>query len=308
MGLTEEELQPLVTAWRTANPNIVKLWWAMDTAVKDAIKGRTVTRTHGLSIEYRGGMLYIELPSGRKLSYVRPRIGENKFGGESVTYMGGKGWTRIESYGPKFVENCISEGTLVITDQGIVPIEKITDDMRIWDGEEFVQHDGLIYQGKKEVISVSNILMTPDHKILTERGWKRSVESDGLNWADVRLPNSASCSPSNISIQSEGLSKPVYDIRNCGSRHRFAVWANDRAYIVSNCVQGISRDILCHALEQLKDYRVVAHVHDECIVECPSSTTVEEISDKMSIVPSWATGLILRADGYECTDGFYMKD
>ena len=181
MGLTEEELQPLVTAWRAANPNIVKLWWAVDKAVKTAVKEKTTTRTHGLEFKYRGGMLYIKLPSGRHLSYVKPRIGQNRFGGESVTYMGTdftRHWSRIESYGPKFVENI---------------------------------------------------------------------------------------------------------------------------------VQGISRDILCHALEQLRDYRVVAHVHDECIVEVPPSTTVEEISDKMSTVPSWATDLILRADGYECP-GYYLKD
>ncbi len=181
MGLTEEELQPLVTAWRAANPNIVKLWWAVDKAVKTAVKEKTTTRTHGLEFKYQGGMLYIKLPSGRHLSYVRPRIGQNRFGGESVTYMGTdftRHWSRIESYGPKFVENI---------------------------------------------------------------------------------------------------------------------------------VQGISRDILCHALEQLRDYRVVAHVHDECIVECLPSTTVEEISTRMSIVPSWATGLILRADGYECP-GYYLKD
>lgn len=181
MGLTEEELQPLVTAWRTANPNIVKLWWAVDKAVKTAVKEKTTTHTHGLEFKYQGGMLYIKLPSGRHLSYVKPRIGQNRFGGESVTYMGTdftRHWSRIESYGPKFVENI---------------------------------------------------------------------------------------------------------------------------------VQGISRDILCHALEQLRDYRVVAHVHDECIVEVPPSTTVEEISNKMAIVPSWATGLILRADGYECP-GYYLKD
>lgn len=180
-GMKEEELAPLVAAWRAANPNIVQMWWAVDRAVKTAVKEKTITRTHGLTFEYRGAMLYITLPSGRQLSYVKPRIGENRFGGESVTYMGmdtTKHWSRIESFAGKWVENI---------------------------------------------------------------------------------------------------------------------------------VQAVSRDILCYAMEQLRDYRIVAHVHDECIVECPQETTVQEISNLMSTVPPWAPGLILRADGYECP-GFYMKD
>ena len=180
MGMTEEELKPLVSAWRAANPNIVKLWWAVDKAVKTAVKEKTTTNTHGLVFRSQGGMLYISLPSGRNLAYVKPRIGENRFGGESVTYMGTdftKHWSRIESYGPKFVENI---------------------------------------------------------------------------------------------------------------------------------TQGIARDILCFAMANLKDYRIVAHVHDEVIVECPPETTVEEVCNLMALVPPWAPGLILRADGYECP--FYQKD
>lgn len=180
MGLTEEELQPLVAAWRQANPSITKLWWAVDRAVKEAIKERTTTSTHGLSFQYQGAMLYITLPSGRQLAYVKPRLGENRFGGVSVTYMGTdytKHWSRIESYGPKFVENI---------------------------------------------------------------------------------------------------------------------------------VQAISRDILCFAMRQLSDYRIVAHVHDECIIEAMPDTPVDLVCQKMATVPPWASGLILRADGYECD--FYQKD
>ena len=180
-GMKEEELGPLVAAWREANPRIVQMWWAVDKAVKTAVKEKTITRTHGLTFEYRGAMLYITLPSGRQLSYVKPRIGENRFGGESVTYMGmdtTKHWSRIESFAGKWVENI---------------------------------------------------------------------------------------------------------------------------------VQAVARDILCYAMEQLRDYRIVAHVHDECIVEAPQEATVQEICDLMGTVPPWAPGLILRADGYECP-GFYMKD
>ncbi|MDD3415955.1 MAG: DNA polymerase [Lachnospiraceae bacterium] len=110
MGLAEEELQSLVNAWRTSNPNIVQFWWDVDKAVKIAIKQKTTTETHGIYFIYQSGMLFIKLPSGRKLTYVKPKIGANQFGGESVTYEGigtTKKWERIESYGPKFVENIV---------------------------------------------------------------------------------------------------------------------------------------------------------------------------------------------------------
>lgn len=110
MGLAEEELQPLVNAWRQSNPHIVRFWWDVDTAVKKVIKQRKAQTVKGVKFFYQSGMLFITLPSGRTLAYVKPRIGENRFGGESVTYEGVGGtkkWERIESYGPKFVENIV---------------------------------------------------------------------------------------------------------------------------------------------------------------------------------------------------------
>lgn len=110
MGLKEEELQPLVDAWRQSNPNIVSFWWDIDRAVKTAIKQRVPTEVGRIRFLYKSGMLFIKLPSGRTLSYVKPKIGENRFGVESVTYEGigsTKKWERIESYGPKFVENIV---------------------------------------------------------------------------------------------------------------------------------------------------------------------------------------------------------
>ncbi|HGC6754650.1 TPA: DNA polymerase [Streptococcus agalactiae] len=110
MGLEEQELQPLVDSWRQANPSIVLFWWDVDRAVKTAVKEQIQTETHGIQFEVRNGMLFITLPSGRKLAYVKPKMGENQFGGESVTYEGtgtAKHWERLESYGPKFVENIV---------------------------------------------------------------------------------------------------------------------------------------------------------------------------------------------------------
>lgn len=180
MGLSEEELQPLVNSWRQANPNIVLFWWDVDRAVKTAVKDLIPTSVHNIQFEVKSGILFITLPSGRKLAYIKPRIGENQFGGESVTYEGtgtGKRWERLESYGPKFVENI---------------------------------------------------------------------------------------------------------------------------------VQAISRDILAYSMKQLKEYKIVGHVHDEVIIECPMEQELDEIASLMGIASDWMSDINLRADGYECS--FYKKD
>ena len=110
MGLPEDELPSLVSAWRQANPKIVQFWWAVDRAVMDAVTRKTTTKTHGIIFSARNGMLFSTLPSGRSLAYVKPKIGENRFGGDCITYEGVGGtkkWERLESYGPKFVENIV---------------------------------------------------------------------------------------------------------------------------------------------------------------------------------------------------------
>jgi DNA polymerase len=110
MGIPEEELQPLVAAWRTTNPHIVKLWWDIDRATKKCVKEHVSTEAHGIHFKYQSGCLFLQLPSGRRLSYVKPRIALNRFGKEAVTYEGigsTKKWERLESYGAKFVENIV---------------------------------------------------------------------------------------------------------------------------------------------------------------------------------------------------------
>lgn len=140
MGLTEEELQPLVNVWRQSNPNIVRLWWDVDKTVKTSIKERTITTSHGIKFIHQSAILFIKLPSGRKLAYVKPLIGENRFGGESITYEGVGGtkkWERIESYGPKFVENIVqaisrdilAEAMLRLADQGYEIIMHVHDEV-----------------------------------------------------------------------------------------------------------------------------------------------------------------------------------
>ena len=180
MGLSETELLPLVKAWRESNPNIVQLWWDVDEAVMAAVSRKSATEAHGIRFQYKSGMLFITLPSGRKLSYVKPHIGENQFGSPAVTYLGVGGtkkWERLESYGPKFVENI---------------------------------------------------------------------------------------------------------------------------------VQAISRDILCFAMKTLRSCAIVAHVHDELIIEADPRMSLEAVCEQMGRTPLWAKGLLLRADGY--VTSFYKKD
>ena len=179
-GMKEDELKPLVDAWRTANANIVDFWWAVDNAAKSCIKERSSESTHGIRFIYKSGMMFIELPSGRRLAYVKPRIGENQYGGESITYMGldvSKKWSRVESYGPKLVENI---------------------------------------------------------------------------------------------------------------------------------TQAISRDILCYAMKTLRCMDIVAHIHDELVIECDPRVSLPVVCEQMARTPPWAKGLLLRADGFECM--FYQKD
>lgn len=180
MGLREQELQTIVNSWRGANPNIVKFWWAVDRAAKAAIKGKTHTTAYGIEFSYEGGFLFITLPSGRRLAYVKSRIAENRFGGESITYEGTGGtkkWERLETYGPKLVENII---------------------------------------------------------------------------------------------------------------------------------QATSRDILCHAMKTLRCSDIVAHIHDEVVIEADRAMSLEAVCEQMGRTPPWAPGLVLHADGYECN--FYKKD
>ncbi|WP_304683890.1 DNA polymerase [Ileibacterium valens] len=178
MGLQEEELKPLVDAWRNANPKIVEFWWQIDRIIKQVITYRKPITFKGMKFRFEMNMLFVDLPSGRSMVYIKPRIEDNDFGGDSITYMGiggTKKWERIESYGPKFVENI---------------------------------------------------------------------------------------------------------------------------------VQAIARDLLAAAMLRMKDERIVAHVHDEMIIE--SKQQAETACRDMSIVPDWAKGLVLNADGYQCN--FYKKD
>lgn len=296
MGLTETEMQSIVDNWRASSPRIVQLWWDVDRAIKQTLEDGTTHRTHGLMFSLQKGILFIRLPSGRSLAYVKPRLINGK-----ITYEGvssNKGWARLESYGPKFVENCLAEGTQVLTDRGWIEIQNVTTKDALWDGEQWVSHEGLINKGIQEVINIDGALMTPNHKVLTQEGWKTASSCSGLE----KLGRG-----DRYLVLKTGLKKQVYDLKNAGPNHRFTIKTEAGSMIVHNCVQGISRDLLLNAMKQVgPEARICMHIHDELVIEADKSVKLDDICKKMAQVPEWAEGLLLRADGYETK--FYLKD
>lgn len=352
MGLTDDELQTVVRKWREASPHIVKLWADVENAAMNAVSGiPTTLKQKNLHFHVEDDALYIELPSGRHLVYLHPHLGQNRFGSDAILYTGLGGskttagrWGTLETYGGKLAENCLAQGTLVLTDRGLSPIEKVSKDMLIWDGISFVRHEGVINKGLQDCITLDGLSMTPDHRVLTEKGWMPCVETQGLNWADVRLPHRHQADKSSravlrqddkrtsrrvgnrhdnamlstgpqlaagIVIDKTKCKKRVYDIRNCGPRHRFAVYDPEtkKVRLVHNCVQAIARDCLCAAMKRLTDagYKICAHIHDEVILEMPEGKgSLDGAVRIMCQNEPWNEGLVMNADGFEAK--YYQKD
>lgn len=336
MGLTDDELQTVVRKWREASPHIVKLWADVENAAMNAVSGiPTTIKQKNLRFHVEDDALFVELPSGRHLVYLHPHLDKNRFGSDAILYTGLGGskttagrWGTLETYGGKLVENCLAQGTLVLTDRGLVPIEKVSKDTLVWAGISFVRHEGIIDKGVQDCITVDGLVMTPDHRILTEKGWMPCVETQGLNWADVRLPHRhhsrrvgnrcdnamLSAGPqlaAGIIVDKTKCKKRVYDIRNCGPRHRFAVYDPEtkKVRLVHNCVQAIARDCLCAAMKRLTDagYKICAHIHDEVILEMPEGKgSLDDAVRIMCQNELWNEGLVMNADGFEAK--YYQKD
>jgi len=193
-GIKEEELQPIVDKWRLARAPIVKFWYDCGKAAIRAVKhGTKVSIQHGMSFHYRDNTLWITLPSGRQLAYYEPTLKESNFGGEALCYKGmdqvRKIWGNQDTYGGKIVENCLGENTLVLTLKGYICIKDITSQDKVWDGECWVSHKGLINKGEQPTIKVDGVYLTAEHKILTTNGWKDASQSEGHFGAKVKLPN-----------------------------------------------------------------------------------------------------------------------
>ncbi len=202
MGIPEEDLPDIVEKWRASHPKTVALWYQIGEAAFDRVAGGAdlvfpiaggkarLTFRMESDLVYGQTFLTIELPTGRKLFYPKPYIKENQFGKPAIHYYGVKQttgkWGPESTYGGKLTENCLSGDTLVITDNGIVPLMKVTRKDRLWDGESWVRHDGVIEKGIQSTISVDGVRMTPDHKIFTAEGWKRADESEGSDREDIQ--------------------------------------------------------------------------------------------------------------------------
>lgn len=326
MGLSDDELQTVVRKWREASPHIVKLWSDVENAAMNAVAGiPTTIKQHGLHFHVEDDALYIELPSGRHLVYLHPHLGKNRFGSDAIIYTGLGGskttagrWGALETYGGKLVENCLAEGTLVLTDHGLIPIELIdciSKDIRIWDGVRYVQHEGVIDKGVQHCIKIDGLYMTPEHLILTKKGWTPGAKAHGLTWENVASPFGyqeirGQHSRIDCNRQNE-YTMPVFDIRNCGPRHRFAVYDPEtkKVRLVHNCVQAIARDCLCAAMKRLTDagYKICAHIHDEVILEMPEGRgSLDDAVRIMCQNEPWNDGLVMDADGFEAK--YYQKD
>jgi DNA polymerase len=326
MGLTDDELQTVVRKWREASPHIVKLWADVENAAMNAVSGiPTTIKQHGLHFHVEDDALYIELPSGRHLVYLHPHLGKNRFGSDAIIYTGLGGskttagrWGALETYGGKLVENCLAGGTLVLTDHGLIPIELIdciSKDIRIWDGVSYVQHEGVIDKGVQHCIKIDGLYMTPEHLILTKKGWTPGAKAHGLTWENVASPFGyqeirGQHSRIDCNRQNE-YTMPVFDILNCGPRHRFAVFdpKTKSVRLVHNCVQAIARDCLCSAMKRLTDadYKICAHIHDEVILEMPvGKGSLDDAVRIMCQNEPWNKGLVMNADGFEAK--YYQKD
>lgn len=320
MGMTDEEMQDVVDKWRDSNANVAAWWKTMENAAIRAVARQveTVDKIGGITFSYENGVLFMKLPSGRRLAYWGAAYGESRFhpGRKTLSYMGvnqqTKKWGRVETWGGKLVENCWATGTLVCTNHGWIPIEKITCDDLIWDGFDWVKHDGAVCRGSQRTMSVDGGRCTPDHKIRTTRGWQYAKDCDGLDRLPVQLPATyvADRVKTPLTVDPAGREEPVYDLLNCGERHQFVILTRTGPLIVHNCVQATARDVLREAMFALDEqgYQVIAHVHDECIVTEPISSgrTYEGMAKTMCPDIPWAKGLPLEAAGYD--GDYYFKD
>ena len=196
MGMSDEDMVETVDLWRSASPRICALWKSLERAMIKCIvrKCSTVSTIGHIRFDWEQGIVWMRLPSGRRIAYYGAQYGESRWkNGNAISYMGQdqrtKKWARLETWGGKLVENCWAEGTLVLTDRGWVPIESITPADLIWDGIEWVETDGAIRREHREqLFELDGLLVTGDHRRLTTEGWRNVKTCDGLDRLPVQLP------------------------------------------------------------------------------------------------------------------------
>lgn len=228
MGMTDEEMQDVVDKWRDSNANVAAWWKTMENAAVRAVARQveTVDKIGGITFAYENGVLFMKLPSGRRLAYWGAAYGESRFqpGRKTLSYMGvnqqTKKWSRVETWGGKLVENCWAAGTLVCTNHGWIPIEKVARDDLIWDGFDWVKHDGAVCRGSQRTMSVDGERCTPDHKIRTTRGWQYAKDCGGLDRLPVQLPADYRAVGSKRLSRKKEVACAVPELRDCAfGRH-----------------------------------------------------------------------------------------
>ena len=281
LDLSDAEAEAVTTDWRNNYPEIVRGWRVCHEALQwihDGVErpidpwGLCWTSKHG-----------IRLPSGRFIRY--PALHLEKTSDGNYEWWYGQGRHRSRVYAGKVTENCLAEGTLVLTDSGWKPIEEVTKDDLVHDGIEFVKHDGVVCNSVQKCIELDGVWLTPDHKVLTNEGWK---EASQMHRGFV--------SPTITE-------KPVYDIVNCGPRHRFVVKGKTGPFIVHNCVQAIARDIIADNMfsfyKETGLYPALM-VHDELVYVVPENQA-ESLFDKLQQImrtpPKWWPDIVLESEG-----------
>ncbi len=219
-------------------------------------------------------------------------------------------WGRMGTFGGSLVENCLVADAEVLTPSGWKEIIRVKKSERVWDGVEWVEHAGLVSRGIRSVGFLDGVGMTPDHNVLTVHGWEEAIHavSKRFHRAAVRLPNgfdpsSATFGPWDAIIYNSRFHQPTYDLMNCGPRHRFVVRGKTAPFLVHNCDQASSRDLLAEAMwriDQDDRFDLLLSIHDEVIAEAPIGTCdVKEFETIMSEVPGWAEGMPIAAEGWK---------
>ena len=325
VSVSDEEAEHIKQGWRNTNAWAPIFWSALEKgAIKAVRRPMTPVKVGRLTYLFQPdinhGSLWCLLPSGNVLCYPDARVDvvQGKYGPQAQLSamkanwspkQGESQWPRIKLWGGVLCENCIAHDTEVLTDQGWIPIQDVKNEHLLWDGIEWVSHDGLAWKGEQECCTVYGINTTPDHEVLTDDGWQQAQHAYRYDRHKVSLPNGyqTPCKLQDTYVDSchreTKLQKfQVYDLVNAGPRQRFVVRGTDGPVIVHNCTQATCAVLLRELLADLvldMNAPVVGHTHDEALLEVPIEEAEQwkkRLNKAMVKSTSWAEGLPLDSD------------